>query len=67
MALNAENENITLVTVDKDVLDFLKIIYFGTISDPFEAAAFRAYRDFNRTLRFGNTDAATRYELRKKA
>lgn len=53
-----------MVTVDKDVLDFLKVIYFGVITDPYEAAAFRAYRDFNRTLRFGETDAAIRKGLR---
>lgn len=63
--MNAENRNITYVTVDKDVLDFLKVIYFGTITDPFEAAAFRAYRDFNRTLRFGDIDFNKRINLRK--
>ncbi len=56
-----------MVLVDKDCLDFLKVIYFGTITDPFEAASFRAYRDFNRTLRFGNMESTTRVELRKKA
>ena len=65
--MNTEDENILFVTVDKDALDFLKVIYFGTITDPFEAAAFRAYRDFNRTLRFGDTDSSKRYELRKAA
>ena len=56
-----------MVAVDKDALDFLKVIYFGTITDPFEAASFRAYRDFNRTLRFGDMGAGTRIELRKQA
>ena len=55
------------VTVDKDILDFLKVIYFGVIVDPFEAAAFRAYRDFNRTLRFKNKGEKTRLSLRKDA
>ena len=55
------------VTVDKDSWDFLRVIYFGTIEDPFEAASFRAYRDFNRTLRFGKMDAETRLVLRKRA
>lgn len=56
-----------MVAVDKDALDFLKVIYFGAITDPFEAASFRAYRDFNRTLRFGDTGTETRKELRKQA
>lgn len=56
-----------MVAVDKDALDFLKVIYFGAITDPFEAASFHAYRDFNRTLRFGDKGAETRKELRKQA
>ena len=61
------NYSIESVTVDKDVLDFLMVIYFGVITDPFEAAAFRAYRDFNRTLRFDGKNADIRLSLRKKA
>ncbi len=56
-----------MISIDKDVLDFLKVIYFGAITDPFEAASFRAYRDFNRTLRFGDVEAEMRYALRQKA
>ena len=58
---------IEYVSVDKDSLDFLKVIYFGAITDSYDAASFRAYRDFNRTLRFGNTEAVYRKELREKA
>lgn len=58
---------IEFVTVDKDALDFLKVIYFGAITDPYEAAAFRAYRDFNRTLRFEKMEKAQRYDLRQQA
>lgn len=40
--------------IDKDILDFLRVIYFGDITDPVKAASDRAYRDFNRTLCFNN-------------
>lgn len=52
--------------VDKDILDFLKAIYFGDITDPLKAASSRAYRDMNRTIRFHGLSDATRLELRKK-
>ncbi len=52
--------------VDKDILDFLKVIYFGKITNLFEAASFRAYLDFNRTLRFGKIEKCEREQLRKK-
>lgn len=58
---------IEMATVDKDALDFLKVIYFGAITDPYEAASFRAYRDFNRTLRFGEMEDTARAELRLQA
>ena len=58
--------NIEIVSVDKDALDFLKVIYFGAITDPYEAAAFRAYRDFSRTLRFGEMEDVARINLRKQ-
>ena len=56
-----------MITVEKDVLDYLKVIFFGPITDPYEAASTRAYRDFNRTLRFkdGNGDEE-RKELRQQ-
>ena len=41
-----------VVTVDKDILDFLKAIYFGSYSNPYTAASNRAYLDMNRTIRF---------------
>ena len=61
------NYIIESVSVDKDILDYLKVICFGSITDPFEAAAFRAYRDFNRTLRFGDMLPDDRLVLRKNA
>lgn len=59
-------DKITSVNVDKDILDFLKAIYFGDISDPLKAASSRAYRDMNRTIRFNGLPDATRLELREK-
>lgn len=56
-----------MTTIDKDALDFLKVIYFGAVTDSYEAASFRAYRDFNRTLRFGDLEDAARIDLRKQA
>ena len=38
-------------SVDEDILDFLKYVYFGDFSNPIEAASERAYLDMNRTLR----------------
>ena len=38
-------------SVDEDILDFLKYVYFGDFSNPIEAASGRAYLDMNRTLR----------------
>lgn len=39
------NTEITYTTVDTDALDFLKVIYFGAITNPYEAASKRAYLD----------------------
>lgn len=36
------NTEITYTTVDTDALDFLKVIYFGVITNPYEAASKRA-------------------------
>ena len=55
-----------IITVDKDILDYFKVVYFGTNPDRLEAAVFRAYRDFNRTLRLGALDSNERSELRKQ-
>lgn len=61
-------KQIELVSIEKDVLDFYKRILFGSFNDPFEAACFRAYRDFNRTLHLseaGINDADKRIYLRQ--
>ena len=63
-------KQIELVSIEKDVLDFYKRILFGSFNDPFEAACFRAYRDFNRTLplkKAGVNDANKRKYLREHA
>lgn len=52
--------------IDKDILDFLKAIYFGDFTDPLKAASSRAYRDMNRTIRFNGLPDATRLALREK-
>nr|DAO69706.1 MAG TPA: hypothetical protein [Caudoviricetes sp.] len=52
--------------IDKDILDFLKAIYFGDFTDPLKAASSRAYRDMNRTIRFKGMPNATRLALREK-
>ena len=39
------------ISIDKDIVDSLRGLYFGDLSDLFYAAAHRAYCDFNRTLR----------------
>ncbi len=57
-------KQIEYVQVDEDTLNFLKVVYFGDISDPMKAASNRAYRDFNRTIRFGNMPQYQRDSLR---
>lgn len=52
--------------IDKDILDFLKAIYFGDFTDPLKAASSRAYRDMNCTIRFKGMPNATRLALREK-
>lgn len=54
------------VTVDVDILKFLRAIYFGTYTNIYKAAANRAYLDMNRTLRFHNVQDETRKELRNQ-
>lgn len=54
------------VCVDKDILNFLKVVYFGDVNDPMVAAADRAYRDLNRTIRYKATSLDVRNRLRKK-
>lgn len=59
-------DSIEYVRVDKDILDFLKVVYFGSIKCPITAATHRAYRDLNRTIRFGEMPQEQRDELRNK-
>lgn len=54
------------VVINKDIVDFLKMIYFGACSDPLFAASSRAYRDRNRTIRFNSLESAKRIELKNK-
>lgn len=49
--------------VDKDIPDFLKVIYFGDFTNPLKVANSRAYRDMNRTIRFNGLPDATRLAL----
>lgn len=53
-------------TIDRDVLDFMKTLIFGSVKDPLAAASFRAYRDFNRTLTLDRVDKKTRVQLRNE-
>lgn len=46
------------------VLEFLKTLYFGAYTNPYEAASRRAYLDMNRTLRFGNLEVVARKNTR---
>ena len=52
------------ITVDRDVLDFLRTIYFGVYTNPYVAASSRAYRDMNRTIRFNGMEQEQRNALR---
>ena len=53
-------------SVDEDILDFLKYVYFGDFSNPIEAASGRAYLDMNRTLRLKPLPDDVRLMLRRK-
>lgn len=64
--MTEEKDEIIKTNVDKDILDFLKAIYFGDFTDPLKAASSRAYRDMNRTIRFNGLLDATRLALRGK-
>lgn len=50
------------VTVDKDVFDFLKYVYFKSLSNCYQSASRRAYLDMCRTIRFNNKNG---HETRK--
>lgn len=58
--------DLEFVYIDKDILDFLKVIYFGDISNPIKATSSRAYRDLNRTIRYNTMPSAKRNHLRTK-
>lgn len=64
--MTKEKDEIVETKVDKDILDFLKAIYFGDFTDPLKVASSRAYRDMNRTIRFNGLPDATRLALREK-
>lgn len=64
--MTKEKDEIVETKVDKDILDFLKAIYFGDFTDPLKVASSRAYRDMNRTIRFNGLQDATRLALREK-
>ena len=60
------NNEIPQITVDEDILVFLKAIYFGDLSNSVKAASTRAYLDMNRTIRFEGMLPSRRMELREK-
>lgn len=53
------------VLINKDILDFLKGLYFGNFDNVYQAASRRAYRDFNRTLRFNKIADSDREKYRE--
>ncbi len=53
------------IEIDEDIIEFLKTIYFGNLSDPLKAASNRAYRDMNRTIRFNSLQSTERRKLRE--
>lgn len=61
--MNKENT----ILIDKDIVDSLRGLYFGSYSDLFYAVGVRAYRDFNRTLSFGDYPKEKRELLRASA
>ena len=52
------------VAVDSNILEFLKMLYFGVTDNPFEAASRSAYTDMCRTIRFHGKNGEA---LRKSA
>ncbi len=55
------------VEIDRDSLEFLYAVYFGSYEDEIQASGNRAYRDMNRTLRFNGLQQEERDNLRKQA
>ena len=58
------DKEITFTTIDTDILDFLKLSYFGSITNAYEIASKKAYLDMNRTIRFDGMAKEKRRELR---
>lgn len=63
--MTVQRNDRTPVTLDQDIVAFLKVAYFGAITDPIEVASRRAYRDMNRTLRLQGATPATRWQCRQ--
>ncbi len=59
-------QKIKKLKIDQDIVNFLRCIYFGDISNSMKAASNRAYRDMNRTIRFHGLDVELRVQLRDK-
>ena len=59
--------SVNYIKIDQDIVDSLRGLYFGSVVDKFSAAVNRAYRDFNRTLLFGETTKEKRIQLRERA
>lgn len=59
-------DKVVKVEIDKDIVEFLKVAYFGYFSDEISAASSRAYRDMSRTIRFNNLLNEDRLLLREK-
>lgn len=55
-----------LVTIDEAILESLRGLYFGDLSDKYLSAIDRAYRDMNRTIRFKSVTTEEREKIRKK-
>lgn len=55
-----------IVSVDEDILKFLKAAYFGDFSDRYKVACNRAYRDMNRTIRFNGLPIEDREKPKSK-
>lgn len=54
------------VLIDKDIIDFLRVAYFGTNTDIFQSASTRAYLDMCRTIRFNGFEENERLKLREE-
>ncbi|MCQ4021473.1 MULTISPECIES: hypothetical protein [unclassified Ruminococcus] len=52
------------ILIDEDILEFLKVCYFGSDENPYKASSNRAYRDLNRTIRFNGMEQNARDKLR---